>query len=182
MEPLWSIKAWLVITLAPIACLMAMKEGALPLYSWNQCRWPIPLMTAGPQWSLLGNQLPDIRRCCCCSLRSEEVYDGMNDLHLVGFFIYDHEEDGVNHGSEPVFWLIGLEVAEGFQHFCDPGCYGFWLGCFCFSDRLCCEKVTDVERGAVWMWRGSSRLHHRGGAVRRLKGWRHCDGVSGDPR
>ena len=162
MEPLWSIKAWLVITLAPIACLMAMKEGALPLYSWNQCRWPIPLMTAGPQWSLLGNQLPDIRRCCCCSLRSEEVYDGMNDLRLFVFFIHDNEEDEFVHGSDLVFFLVVWEVAEGFQHFRYPVWYVFWRGRFCFPNCVCCEKVTALERGDVYMWRGLIRLHHRG--------------------
>ena len=27
----------------------------------------------------------------CCYRRAEELCEGMNDLHLVGFFIHDHE-------------------------------------------------------------------------------------------
>ena len=34
----------------------------------------------------------------CCSYRSEKVYDGMNDLQLVEFFIHGHEEDEFSNG------------------------------------------------------------------------------------
>ena len=79
-------------------------------FSWVYCRKAI--LYHCPNFMISVSLFPDnfiatkFDVVVCCSSLAEEVCDQIYYLHLVGFFIHDHEENEVGHGLELSFCLV----------------------------------------------------------------------------